>query len=173
MKSLSSFMTFNPKCYHYQGLWSAMYFRVIHRSLGGCGCYTGLDLLVAFDHRSLSVQSCNLTTFQTLIAFTTEKPSIGIDQPCSNLAMWHLLNPTRWDAAASWMMSTSRSTYSLWDHWRWVVYINHLHGTPAATTSGPMWIRSRWSVLWGHCRNSRIYHFVHDTLTMWIDPPTI
>ena len=34
-------------------------------SLGGCSCYTGLDLLVAFDHRSLSVWSCNLTTFQT------------------------------------------------------------------------------------------------------------
>ena len=34
-------------------------------SLGGCGCYTGLDLFMAFDHRSLSVHSCDLTTFQT------------------------------------------------------------------------------------------------------------
>src|SRR5882724_2550031 len=34
-------------------------------SLGGCGCYTGLDLFVAFDHRSLLVWSRDLTTFQT------------------------------------------------------------------------------------------------------------
>ncbi len=34
-------------------------------NLGGHGCYTGLDLFVAFDHRALSVQSRDLTTFQT------------------------------------------------------------------------------------------------------------
>ena len=34
-------------------------------NLGGRGCYTGLDLFVAFDHRALSVQSRDLTTFQT------------------------------------------------------------------------------------------------------------
>src|SRR5882724_11592534 len=34
-------------------------------SLGGRGCYTGLDLFIAFDHMSLSVQSHELTTFQT------------------------------------------------------------------------------------------------------------
>ena len=34
-------------------------------NLGGQGCYTGLDLFVAFDHRALSVQSRDLTTFQT------------------------------------------------------------------------------------------------------------
>src|SRR6266481_2518151 len=33
-------------------------------NLGGCGCYTGLDLFMAFDHRALSVQSRDLTTFQ-------------------------------------------------------------------------------------------------------------
>src|SRR5882724_7947281 len=34
-------------------------------SLGGHGCYTGLELFVAFDHRSLLVRSHDLTTFQT------------------------------------------------------------------------------------------------------------
>ena len=34
-------------------------------NLGGWGCYTGLDLFVAFDHCALSVQSQDLTTFQT------------------------------------------------------------------------------------------------------------
>ena len=33
-------------------------------NLGGRGCYTGLDLFVAFDHRALAVQSRDLTTFQ-------------------------------------------------------------------------------------------------------------
>ena len=34
-------------------------------SLGGHSCYTGLDLFVAFDHRSSLVRTCDLTTFQT------------------------------------------------------------------------------------------------------------
>jgi len=34
-------------------------------NLGGQGSYTGLDLFIAFDHRSLAVQSQDLTTFQT------------------------------------------------------------------------------------------------------------
>jgi hypothetical protein len=34
-------------------------------SLGGRGCYTGLDLFVAFDHRKLAIQSRDLTTFNT------------------------------------------------------------------------------------------------------------
>ncbi len=43
-------------------------------NLGGRGCYTGLDLFVAFDHRALSIQSRDLTTFQTplgLLRLTT------------------------------------------------------------------------------------------------------
>ena len=34
-------------------------------NFGGWGCYTGLDLFVTFDHHALSVQSWDLTTFQT------------------------------------------------------------------------------------------------------------
>ena len=34
-------------------------------NLGSRGCYTSLDLFVAFDHRALAVQSRDLTTFQT------------------------------------------------------------------------------------------------------------
>ena len=34
-------------------------------NLGGRGCYTGLDLFVAFDHWALAIQSQDLTTFQT------------------------------------------------------------------------------------------------------------
>src|SRR5882672_7427252 len=43
-------------------------------NLGGRGSYTGLDLFVAFDHRTLAVQSRDLTTFQTplgLLRLTT------------------------------------------------------------------------------------------------------
>src|SRR5882724_2144046 len=38
-------------------------------SLGGWSCYTRLDLFIVFDHRSLSVQSHDLTTFQTPLGF--------------------------------------------------------------------------------------------------------
>jgi len=34
-------------------------------NLSGRGSYMGLDLFVAFDHRSLAVQSQDLMTFQT------------------------------------------------------------------------------------------------------------
>ena len=34
-------------------------------NLGSRGCYTSLDLFVAFDHRALAIQSRDLTTFQT------------------------------------------------------------------------------------------------------------
>jgi len=43
-------------------------------NLSGQGSYTGLDLFVAFDHRSLAIQSWDLMTFQTplgLLQLTT------------------------------------------------------------------------------------------------------
>jgi len=79
--------TFNP--------WNAItikdsgataHFGVICDSLGGHGCYTGLSMFVAFDHRSLSVQSHNLTLPSRLpLAFLWWQAfSIGSDQLCSN-----------------------------------------------------------------------------------------
>src|SRR5882724_3383504 len=61
----SSFMTFNhempspSRTLEHCLSWS------FADSLGGHGCYTGLDLFVAFDHRSLLVLSHDLTTFQS------------------------------------------------------------------------------------------------------------
>lgn len=37
----------------------------VAESCGGCACYTGLDLYVAFDQRELDERSRDLTTFQT------------------------------------------------------------------------------------------------------------
>ncbi len=36
-------------------------------SMAGCSCYTMLDLFIGYDHHTLDIASCDLTTFQSPI----------------------------------------------------------------------------------------------------------